>query len=121
MEFLNKIEVRGVVGRADHNTYNGMRVSNFSVVTEASVKDKENGSVIEPTWFNVSAWDGVKGGEDFARVKKGDWVHVTGRLRLRKYTNQEQEERSSLDIQARLVEILSREGEEDPTMQPQRD
>ncbi len=118
MEFLNRIELRGVVGRADINSYNGNQVCNFSVVTEASAVDREGNSSIEPTWFNVSAWSGVQGVQDLNQIKKGMWVRVIGRLRVRKWVTQDNEERSSNEIPARLVEILPKE---DLQMQPQRD
>lgn len=120
MEFLNRIELRGVVGRADINSYNGNQVCNFSVITEASAVDREGNSVIEPTWFNVSAWSGVQGLEDLTQLKKGLWVHVIGRLRVRKWMTQDNEERSSNEIPARLVEIIPRE-DLHAQMQPQRD
>lgn len=120
MEFLNRIELRGVVGRADVNSYNGNQVCNFSVVTEASAYDRSGNSTVEPTWFNVSAWSGVKGIEDLGQIQKGMWIHVVGRLRVRKYVTQENEERSSIEIPARLVEIIPR-GEDREPMQPQRD
>ena len=106
MEFLNKIEIRGVVGRADINSYNGNQVCNFSVVTEASAVDRAGNSTVEPTWFNVSAWSGVKGLDDLTLIQKGGWVRVVGR--------------SSIEIPARLVEVIPR-GEDLEPMQPQRD
>ena len=112
MEFLNRIELRGVVGRADVNTVGGSRVCNFSVVTEYS------GMELETTWFNVSAWGSREVMPDLSTIQKGCWVHVTGRLRLRRYTTQDNEERTSLDVMARTVKVLPRE--EDP-LQPQRD
>lgn len=120
MEFLNRIELRGVVGRADCNAFNNHHVCNFSVVTEASIKDREGNSVSEPTWFNVTAWDGVQGLDDVTRIQKGMWVNVIGRLRHRKYTTQDNEDRYSLDILARLVKILPKEDLMEQ-MQPQRD
>ena len=85
MEFLNRIELKGVVGRADVNSFNGNHVCNFSVVTEASAVDREGNSTVEPTWFNVSAWGGREGVADIHTIQKGVWVEVTGRLRTRKY------------------------------------
>lgn len=119
MEFLNRIELRGVVGRADMNAYNGHQVCNFSVITEASAMDREGNSIVEPTWFNVSAWDGVQGIDDLSKIQKGIWVNVIGRLRVRKYVSQDNEERTSLEIPARLVKIIPRENLDQ--MQPQRD
>ena len=120
MEFLNKIELRGVVGRADFNSYNGNQVCNFSVVTEASAWDREGNSTIEPTWFNVSVWNSVKGLNNLTDIQKGLWVKVEGRLRVRKYVSQDNIERYSLEVLARQVVIIPRE-EEHEQMQPERD
>ena len=116
---MNTIELRGVVGRSETGSYNGNRVCNFSVVTEYSSRDKEGHSVIEPLWFNVSLWEFKDNPKpEIDQIAVGTWVHVIGRLRLRKYTTVENEERSSLDVYARVVEIIPRD---DNNMQPQRD
>lgn len=120
MEFLNRIELKGVVGRAEINSYNGNNVCNFSVVTEASVLDREGNSTVEPTWFNVSAWSGVKGIQDVTQIQKGNWIRIVGRLRTRKYVTQDGLERISVEIPARIVELIPRT-EELEQMQPQRD
>ncbi len=117
MEFLNKLELRGVVGRADVNTYNGNNVCNFSVVTETAGVDREGNSVVDPTWFNVTAWNGIQGLMSLEEIQKGIWVYVQGRIRVRKYTTQDGEERTASDVLARRVEIIPRE---DTPMQPER-
>ena len=119
MEFINKIELRGVVGRADINTFASSRVCNFSVVTEYSSRDREGNSAVESLWFNVSIWDSLDNPQfPLERIAKGCWVNVVGRLRLRRYTTIESEERQSLDVVARHVELLEKD---DPFMQPQRE
>lgn len=117
MEFLNRIELKGVVGRSDVNVYNGAQVCNFSVVTEYSIRDREGNPGAETTWFNVSTWEG-RDNPDFSLIQKGSWIRVIGRIRIRKYVTQDNEERSVLEIVARKVELLPRE---DDPMQPQRD
>ena len=119
MEFLNRIQLRGVVGKADITTFSSQsQVCNFSVVTEYSTVDREGNSAIETTWFNVSAWHGREGVDDIYSIQKGVWVEVTGRLRNRKYTTQNGEERYTTEIVARKVKLVPRE--EEP-LQPQRD
>ena len=120
MEFLNKIELKGVVGRAEINSFNNSQVCNFSVVTEYSTIDKDRNSIIETAWFNVSAWSGRNNITDLYNIQRGSWVHVIGRLRVRKYTTQTGEERSAMDVIAGKVVLLPKE-EEASTMQPQRD
>ncbi len=117
MEFKNRIELRGVVGRADINSYNGKQVCNFSVVTEKAVT-RDGVSTVDPTWFNVTAWDRVQGIEDFCQIQKGSWVEVIGSLRLHKWITPDSEERSSLEVMARRVNVLPKE---ELQMSPQRD
>ena len=118
MEFLNKIELKGVVGRAEVNNINDSQVCNFAVVTEYSTIDKDRNSIIETTWFNVSAWAGRDSIADLYSIQKGAWVHVIGRQRARKYTAQNGEERTTMDVVAHTVKLLQREENQ---MQPQRD
>lgn len=121
MEFINKIELRGVVGRGDINSYNNSRVCNFSVVTERSTRDSDGNPAVETTWFNVSIWDSIESPRfPLEKVVRGAWVEVIGRLRLRRYTTVENEYRYSMDVLAWDVKVLSKEGH-DPHMQPQRD
>lgn len=117
MEFLNRIELNGVVGRAEVNVYNGIQVCNFSVVTEYSTRDREGNPAVETTWFNVSTWEG-RDNPNFSLIQKGVWIHVMGRVRLRRYMTQDNEERSSLEVVARRVSLIPRE---DTQIQPQRD
>lgn len=118
MEFLNRIKLRGVVGRAEVSSYNGSQVCNFSVVTEYSGVDKEGNSTSEVTWFNVALWNNRDAGVNLADIQKGVWVELTGRLRMRKYTRENGEERSSWDVIARKVSLIPRE---EDALQPQRD
>ena len=120
MEFLNKLELKGVVGRAEINSFNNSQVCNFSVVTEYSTIDKDRNSIIETAWFNVSAWSGKININDLYNIQRGSWVRVVGRIRVRKYTTQTGEERSAMDVVANKVELLQKE-EDASTMQPQRD
>ena len=55
---------------------------------------------------------------DFYEIQKGAWIRVVGRIRIRKYTTQDNEERSVMDVLARTVEMIPRE---DERLQPQRD
>ena len=116
MEFLNRIELRGVVGRSEVTTFGESQKCRFSLVTEQSTyRGGESG--VESTWFNVNAWEG-RGMPDFTKIQQGCWVAVVGRLRTYKYTTPEGEERSSWEVSATRVDILPRE--EGERMQPTR-
>lgn len=115
MEYLNLIELRGVVGRAEITTLGDNRKCRFSVVTEYCYK--QNGEpVVELTWFNLGAWEG-KNNPDLSLLQPGTWVHVLGRVHTYKYTGSDGTERSNWEVNATRVEILPKE---DNPMQPQR-
>ena len=90
----------------------------FSVVTEYSTRDKEGNPVMDIVWFNVAAWEGREQIGDVFQIQKGMWIEVTGRVRIRRYMTQENEERTVMDVVARKIKVLQRE---DDQMQPQRD
>ena len=104
LEFLNKVEIRGVVGRVFVKAFGDQTVTNFSVVTEYAYRDKNGSSVVDVTWWNVSAWDLPE--EQSSQMKKGAWVDVTGRLRCRRYESEE-EQRVSYEIIASSVKVLA--------------
>ena len=85
MEFLNKIELRGIVGLTSLNRVGESQVCRFSLVTEYSYKDRDNNPVVDTTWFNVTAWEG-KNMPDLRQIAKGVIVQVAGRVRTFRYT-----------------------------------
>ncbi len=116
MEFMNKIELRGIVGASSLNRVGDAQACRFSVATDYSYKDRDGTPVVDTTWFNVTAWEG-KNIPDLRPVVRGAIVQVTGRVRTYKYTTADGEEKSSWEVIARRVTIL--EPDDDP-VQPQR-
>lgn len=116
MEFLNRIKIRGIVGKADISSYGDSRVCHFSVVTEYGIPEG-----VDVTWFNVSAWErGNRKHPAIDKLEKGMCAEVEGRVRLRNYTTADGVERSSIDVIARKVAIIDRDADDDG-IQPQRD
>ena len=81
MEQLNRVELRGTVGSVYVKDFGNTRCVNFSVATNYCFKDREGCPVIETTWHRVIAWENQDTADAF-RMKKGDSVHVLGRLRI---------------------------------------
>ena len=104
MEFINRIELVGVVGTIRKQTYCGRVVANFSVVTEYTYKDRNGGSVIETMWHNVVAWQ--NGDMPLDLIERGTSVCVQGRLRCRRYTGENGESRTSYEVIAASVNIV---------------
>ena len=112
MEYINRIELRGRVGRSDIQDFGTSRLCRFSLATEYGYKDRGGNPVIDTTWFNVSFWDS-KGNTDFSGIEKGAIVQVIGRMRSYKYADSDGMERSSWDIQAKRVQLCSLTQEDD--------
>lgn len=106
MEFINRIELAGVVGRIQRQTVSSYKMANFSLVTEYGFKDKSSCSVIETTWHNVVAWEGEHI-PSFDGIERGSHVRVIGRLRARRYTDSSGESRTLYEVVASSVEVLS--------------
>lgn len=108
MEFINRIELAGVVGRIQRQTVSSQTMANFSLVTEYGFKDKSSCSVIETTWHNVVAWES-KNIPNLDGIERGSHVRVIGRLRMRRYIDSSGESRTLYEVVASSVEVLSNE------------
>lgn len=106
MEPLNKIEIRGIIGRVNVKDIGDTKVANFSVATDYVYKSQDSGVIIETTWHNVVAWEG-KEIQNLDQLKKGSFIHVCGRLRNRKYVAADGSERAVCDIVARSLEVVA--------------
>ncbi len=107
MEFLNRIDLQGIVGSVKITPVGDTRVARFSVCTETTYRGTE-GIIIDCTWFNVSAWESEKI-TCLDKLEKGKAVKVSGRVRVQRYTDSEGCDRQCWEIMAREVEILKME------------
>ena len=105
MEQLNKVELRGTLGVLRVMPVGDTRYATMSVATNYCYKDAEGCAVIETTWHLVTAWEG-KACADLSVLKKGDRIHVIGRLRNRKYVDNAGIERTQMDIIAHKLERI---------------
>lgn len=106
MEHINRIELVGVVGRDAKITNVGdSAVAHFPMATNYAYKDKNGYAIVETTWHNVRAWNGRKmpALED---IKRGTWLHLTGRMRVFNFTAADGSERSSFEVLASEIEIV---------------
>ena len=101
MEFLNKVEMKGVVGRVTTTKVMDKSVTNFSLVTERANVNKDGTQTIEVTWFNCTTYNEID-------IHKGDKAHVLGRLRVRRYTTEDGAERVSYEVVVDSVTILEK-------------
>ena len=118
MASVNKVIIVGNLGRDPETRYlpSGEAVTNISVATTETWKDKTSGEKKEATeWHRVSFFGKLAeiAGE---YLKKGSQVYVEGQLRTRKYQDKETgKDRYSTEIRADRMQMLgSRAGAGEP-------
>ena len=118
MASVNKVIIVGNLGRDPETRYlpSGEAVTNISVATTETWKDKASGEKKEATeWHRISFFGRLAeiAGE---YLKKGSQVYVEGQLRTRKYQDKETgKDRYSTEIRADVMQMLgSRAGAGEP-------
>lgn len=113
MASVNKVILVGNLGRDPEVRYNpdGGAITNVSIATTDRWKDKASGEMKEATeWHRVVFFNRLAeiAGE---YLKKGRPVYVEGRLRTRKWTDKDGNEKYTTEIVADQMQMLgSREG-----------
>ena len=105
MEFLNKIELRGIVGQSSLNRVGDTRICRFSVVTELAYKGNDGTNIIESTWFSCQIFEGP-GICNLDTITRGAIVHVIGRLKCNRYVDANGNDRVQYEIVARKVDVV---------------
>jgi single-strand DNA-binding protein len=107
MASYNKITIIGNLGRDPEirNISADRKVADFSIAVTDAYTDK-NGQRQEKTeWFRVSFWN-QKADVVERFLKKGNQVHVEGKLSVRTYTDKEGKERYSLEVLGQDLTLL---------------
>lgn len=104
MEYLNRIELRGVVGSVRRQNVGGENIAMFSVCTP-TIEKSEDSAIVETTWHSVVAFESSVG-EDLSKLDKGSKVHIIGRLRTNPYTDTKGQERIAYEVVAHIVELI---------------
>ncbi|QOJ29242.1 MAG: single-stranded DNA-binding protein [Ignavibacteriales bacterium] len=107
---LNKIQLIGNLGQdaETRTTTTQVAVTNFSVATENSYKNKDGEWVRETTWHRVTYFNA----SDFLRenLRKGSKVYVEGRYRSREYTDKDNIKKTAWEVIAEQIIPLSARG-----------
>ena len=105
---INKVILVGNLGKDPETRYmpSGKAVTNFSIATSESWKDKQTGEQKEQTeWHNIVMYDRLA--EIAAEyLRKGSQVYVEGRLRTRKWQDKEGRDRYTTEINANEMQML---------------
>jgi single-strand DNA-binding protein len=109
---LNKVMLIGNVGQEPESKYmpSGEAVTNLSIATSESWKDKNTGNTQERTeWHRITFYRRLA---EIARdyLRKGSKIYVEGSIRSRKWTDKNGQERTTVEIIATELQMLDSKG-----------
>ncbi|HEX9389941.1 MAG TPA: single-stranded DNA-binding protein [Usitatibacteraceae bacterium] len=112
MASVNKVILVGNLGRDPETRYmpDGGAVTNFSIATTDTWKDKSGEKQEKTEWHRISTFQRLAeiAGE---YLKKGSQVYIEGRLQTRKWTDKDGVEKYTTEIIADKMQMLgSRQG-----------
>jgi len=109
---VNKVIIVGNLGQDPETRYmpSGSAVTNFTVATNESWKDKKTGEQKERTeWHRVSMFNRLA--EVAAEyLRKGSQVYIEGKLRTRKWKDKDGSDRYTTEIIADEMQMLGGRG-----------
>ena len=122
MASVCKVILVGNLGRDPETRFlpSGEQVTNITVATTESWKDKQTGEKKELTEWSRVNFFGKLAEIAGQYLKKGSQVYIEGRLRTRKYTDKEGIERFATEIIADTMQMLGSRGGEQQTQPPAR-
>jgi len=109
---VNKVILVGRLGRDPETRYtgSGQAVANFSVATDESYKDRNGERQKRTEWHRITAW-GKLAEICQQYLKKGTMVYIEGRIQSREWQDKEGQKRTSFDIVANTMKMLSSRGD----------
>ena len=109
---FNKIIVVGNLGRDPELRYTpqGVAVCSFSMATNEKRRDKSGEMQDITTWFKITLWR--EKAETAAKyLTKGSTVYIEGRLRIEEWTDRDNNNRYTLDVQATDMQFIGSRGD----------
>jgi single-strand DNA-binding protein len=106
---INKVILIGNLGRDPEIRHleSGATVGKFPVATNESYRDKNNEWQTITEWHDVVVWRALAERAEKS-LKKGMQVYVEGKLRTRKWQDQEGKDRYTTEIVANTFRILEK-------------
>ena len=115
MAGVNKMIVMGHLGKDPEMRYmpDGTANASFSVATSESFKDKEGNKQERTEWHRVVLWGRIAevAGE---YLRKGSQAYIEGRIRTRKWTDKEGQERFTAEIVGDRLQLIGGRGSNTP-------
>ena len=115
MAGVNRMILMGHLGKDPEMRYmpDGTANASFSVATSESFKDKEGNKQERTEWHRVVLWGRIAeiAGE---YLRKGSQAYIEGRIRTRKWTDKEGQERFTTEIVGDRLQLIGGRGSNAP-------
>lgn len=120
MASVNKVIIVGHLGNAPEirTMPNGESVANISVATSESWTDKATGERRESTEWHRIVFYRRQAEVVGQYLRKGSQVYVEGRLKTRKWQDQNGQDRYTTEIQGDVMQMIGGKGGDNQTQQP---
>lgn len=105
MEFLNRIQLRGIVGDLRTTEPAGIKTCRVQLATNSIHMTGKGDVVVETTWHTVILYN-APGMPDFGRIERGTRMEITGRIRHLHCTGPDGTPLSSYEVIAHDVRLL---------------
>jgi len=116
---LNKVLLIGNVGKDPEirHLQGGASVATITLATSERYKDRNGESRELTEWHTIIAWRQLA---DLAEnyIRKGSQIYVEGRIRTRSWDDQNGQKRYATEIQADVIQLLGRRGDNPAAQQP---
>ncbi len=112
----NVFSFTGAVGRDAEvrATPSGQSVLNFTVANNIGFGDRQ-----QTLWIRVALWGKRAEGSLQNYLKKGQQVFISGELTQREYQANDGTTKTSLELNANIVDLVGKRNEQSPQQQPQ--
>jgi single-strand DNA-binding protein len=109
---VNKVILVGRLGRDPESrfTSSGQQVCNFTLATDESFKDRAGERQKRTEWHRIVLW-GRLAEISQQYLKRGTLVYIEGRLQTRQWDDRSGNKRTTTEIVANVMRILSPRGE----------
>jgi len=103
MEYINKIELCGIVGNVRIISATG-KLARFSLCVSNIYRTPEGDCTVDDTWFNCSAWEG-KAIKDVTTIISKKTAHIIGHVTTKRYLSASENEFTTWEVICDSVEI----------------
>ena len=109
-EFINNVEIQGIVGQANVQKVNDTIKITLSVATNYTHLRSDKTICIDTTWFLIVMWTKEKENK-LVIPQKDDWIHAKGRLRQYRAIDEDENVVQIYDVLANELSILEKKQE----------